>query len=159
MSQITTITSTPKDPVHKSESHKLHHAFVVGEDKTVHRGEMVQMVQGADAEVIEPAGENSNLGTIIGYSEMTGEAGDEVTIACNGYGIIWVEYMGTIEEAGQPVVADDWANGSSNYPRVTSPADPGETMDDVHQVIGWLLDTPAAAAEGQGSIVRMLIRG
>ena len=134
------ISSTPKTPIFKSESHKLHDAYEVKAGNSVKTGQPVKL---DPTGTIVPAGAAETNVNIIGIAIMDGAAGDTVTVMTKGYAIIWCEAEGA-------VVAGPVKTGTgmgTTYLQVTD-----DTVGDAN-AFGWCLDAVADTME-----CRVLIR-
>lgn len=129
------ITSTTKDAVHKSESHKLHDAYTVKAAVTVTKGQLVKLDSATGH--IEPAAAGEANINVIGVAVMDGVAGDVVTVMTKGFAIIWAEAEGAVVcgavKAGTGM--------GTNYQQVD------ETSVTDADAIGWALDNVADTEE------------
>lgn len=95
-----------------AESHKLHLAFSVSAGKTVKRGQPMKMA--ADGTITPLIGDGTDAHLIVGYSIHNGVAGDEVTLACRGYAVVFATAKtamttGPVFYAGQDAVDADYS--------------------------------------------------
>jgi len=73
--------------LNEAESHKLHLAFSVAAGQTVKRGQPMKMA--ADGTITPLVGDGTDAHKIVGYSIHNGVAGDEVTLACKGFAVVF----------------------------------------------------------------------
>lgn len=78
---------TPQTVVFKSESHKLHQAFVVKKDAVIVQGMPVQLE--TDGSISPYLGEGVYLGVAMTDSVFPAYPGNEVTVAVEGFCIVY----------------------------------------------------------------------
>lgn len=118
-----------------AESHKLHQAFMVAENATVHVGQPVKL--NAAGEVVPAVSGELNM-NIIGYSVHHGTEGDEVTVAMKAYALIYVKPKAAV--VAGPVKYDGVNTAENTFGSVTAAAD-GTTL------MGWCISPTTVANE------------
>ena len=78
---------TPQAVIYKSESHKLHQAFVVKESETIIQGQPVML--NADGTISPYVGEGVYLGIAMTDSVYPAYSGNEVTVMVEGFAVVY----------------------------------------------------------------------
>lgn len=102
---------TPQTVVFKSESHKLHQAFVVKEGSVIIQGQPVKLND--DGTIEGYTGEGHYLGIAMTDSVYPCYPGSEVTVAVEGFAIVYGIANGTIKCG--PVVPAELPTKDSRY--------------------------------------------
>lgn len=135
-------TKTPQAVIYKSESHKLHQAFVVKEGQTIIQGQPVQINEDG---TIQPWKKDGHyIGIAMTDSEFPAYPGNEVTVAVRAFAVTYGLSNGEIK-AG-PVTPDE-----------TNPVDDTKMYIKYNQGIDdtfIALNTASAA----GELIQVLIR-
>lgn len=123
--------TTPRVVIYKSESHKLHQAFLVKDSVKIYAGNPVAITPGGTIELLTKANEANYLGIAVtdnnnpAYKESANADPVEVTVAVQGFMII---------------------NAISEAPLNAGPVEIGTGMDATNHFTKFKTFTPADAA-------------
>lgn len=123
--------TTPRVVIYKSESHKLHQAFLVKDSVKIYAGNPVAITPGGTIELLTKANEANYLGIAVtdnnnpAYKESANADPGEVTVAVQGFMII---------------------NAISEAPLNAGPVEIGTGMDATNHFTKFKTFTPADAA-------------
>lgn len=98
---------TPQAVIYKSESHKLHQAFVVKTGENIIQGQPVQINEDGTIQAWKKGGDRPYIGIAVTDSYYPAYPGNEVTVAVRGFMVVYGLSNGEIK-AG-PVTPDPTA--------------------------------------------------
>lgn len=135
--------------LNEAESHKLHVAFEVKAAETIRRGQPV--VLHTDG-TIKPYVAGTSRDLIIGYSIHNGAAGDEITIACKGFAVVFAMSNAAIVPGPVTWSAMDAAGVAGFYSKYANTVVDAE--GGLHAFMcGWAID----AADSADDLIRVIL--
>lgn len=141
MAQLTAFGGKSKTIfLNEAESHKLHLAFEVAAGVTVKRGMPLKL--NSAGLLVNMAGDGSDAHLRVGYSIHNGVAGDEVTLACRGYAVIFATAKTALNPGAVAYVGQDSADADySSYNDVVGGTPTAVTADTMN---GLAIDVATA---------------
>lgn len=110
---------TPQAVIYKSESHKLHQAFLVKDGDTIVQGQLVRLNTDGTISPYTGVGDEVYLGIAVNYSKYPAypatAAGVEVTVMMEGFAVIHGIAKAEIKTTGY-VQTDGTLDASDTYP-------------------------------------------